>query len=151
MQPSSSMCPRWGQVLLCLRPHPAPLWPRALVGTVAPTSPRSPGCPLPRVRRLTRPGTETCFITVLSWVICEEYFYSVAPYPEKRGVHPTASRLGKTGREDGAGPGGGSEGTVPGTAPGGRKRWDPSQLSWLVQGGVRFWLVPWRWWSPWAN
>lgn len=31
------------------------------------------------------------FTIVLSWVVCKEYFYPTAPFPEKRGVHHKVS------------------------------------------------------------
>ena len=40
------------------------------------------------------PGQRRCASSlhnVLSWVVYEEYFYSTAPFPEKRGIHHKVS------------------------------------------------------------
>ena len=48
----------------------------------------------PRFCASPGPGQRRCasnLHNVLSWVVYEEYFYSTAPFPEKRGIHHKVS------------------------------------------------------------
>lgn len=79
----------------------------------------------PRFCASPGPGQRRCasnLHNVLSWVVYEEYFYSTAPFPEKRGIHHKVSlTLG-----DGAGLGEGEGSDV----------WTPEQQL-LAEGGGR--------------
>lgn len=73
------------QSLFCSQELPRASSPCQMEGTHLTTS-------IPAVLALqwtspTRPWAEICSTVVPSWVICEEHFCSVAPFPDKRGVH----------------------------------------------------------------